>query len=374
MSESKVSFVVPCYKLGHLLKECVTSILTQSHENIEVLIMDDCSPDNTPEVAASFDDARVRHIRNDPNLGHLRNYNKGIELSTGEYIWLISADDVLRKPYVVEKYLTLMESHEQVGFAFCPGMSLRNGVETGLVAWATIDSPDAILDGRTFLRRLLESNCVLAPSGLVRRKCYEKVGGFPLDLPFAGDWFLWCMFALHFDVAFFAEPMVCYREHAQSMTDGLIADNVRLLSKDEIAVRWRLRERIRQLGDHKLAEHCMDTIVRYFTGSMVSKRWRTARYRMTLGDFESLLSAQGMNEVEHDEIRARVLKAIGPQLYLDPNFEPDVMLYKKALEYNRSNVKLWLKYLIVRSGRFGDMAVQAISRAREMGRRMLAKS
>jgi glycosyltransferase involved in cell wall biosynthesis len=57
--------------------------------------MDDCSPDNTPEVARSLQDPRVKHIRNNPNLGHLRNYNKGISLSRVKYVWLISADDYL---------------------------------------------------------------------------------------------------------------------------------------------------------------------------------------------------------------------------------------------------------------------------------------
>src|SRR5216684_5652724 len=92
----KVSFVIPCYKLAHLLPECVNSILSQTYQDFEVLIMDDCSPDHTPEVARSFRDARVKHIRNEPNLGHLKNYNKGIELARGQYVWLISADDCLR--------------------------------------------------------------------------------------------------------------------------------------------------------------------------------------------------------------------------------------------------------------------------------------
>src|SRR6266853_4290713 len=86
-----VSFIVLCYKLAHLLPECVNSILSQTYFDFEVLIMDDCLPDNTPEVAQSFADPRVRHIRNDPNLGHLRNYNKGIAMAHGKYIWLISA-------------------------------------------------------------------------------------------------------------------------------------------------------------------------------------------------------------------------------------------------------------------------------------------
>jgi len=59
-----VSFVVPCYKFAHLLPQCVNSILEQTYQNYEILIMDNCSPDTTPEVAASFKDPRVKHIRN----------------------------------------------------------------------------------------------------------------------------------------------------------------------------------------------------------------------------------------------------------------------------------------------------------------------
>src|ERR1035437_2272954 len=97
--DPKVTFVVPCYNLAHLLPECINSILTQSYEDFEILIMDDCSPDATPQVAQSFRDPRVKHIRNEKNLKHLANYNKGISMARGAYVWLISADDLLFKPY-----------------------------------------------------------------------------------------------------------------------------------------------------------------------------------------------------------------------------------------------------------------------------------
>src|SRR5262245_43985084 len=167
MRTPKVTFIVPCFKLAHLLPDCVNSILGQTFGDFEILIMDDCSPDNTPEVARSFGDPRVKHVRNEPNLGHLRNYNKAIEMAAGEYLWLISADDRLRRPYVLEQYLRVLEANPGVGFAFCPGYALQGNVETEMVGWATLDSPDTILDGRVFLKRLLESNCVLAPSGIV---------------------------------------------------------------------------------------------------------------------------------------------------------------------------------------------------------------
>src|SRR4030095_4370191 len=93
-----VTFVVPCYKLAHYLRDCVESILAQEYGDFEILIMDDCSPDNTPAVAASLSDPRGRSVRKKPNLGHLRNYNKGINLARGRYLWLLSADDRLRSP------------------------------------------------------------------------------------------------------------------------------------------------------------------------------------------------------------------------------------------------------------------------------------
>src|SRR5262245_60086033 len=128
----RVSFVVPCYRFGHLLADCVGSILSQSFPDLEVLIMDDCSPDETPEVASRLStDPRVRHIRNDKNIGHLRNYNRGLSIARGEYLWLISADDRLRRPYVVERFVRLLDAHPDVGYVFCPVLRFTDEREIG---------------------------------------------------------------------------------------------------------------------------------------------------------------------------------------------------------------------------------------------------
>src|SRR5690242_680204 len=164
-----VSFVVPCYKLAHLLPECVTSILGQSYRRFEVLILDDCSPDNTAEVAGGFHDARIMHVRNERNLGHLQNYNHGIAMARGRYVWLISADDKLRTPLILERYLQVMEANPRVGYACCPAISLDNDVETELEG--SISKRDTIFAGKKFARRLLQQgNFVIAASGMVRRE------------------------------------------------------------------------------------------------------------------------------------------------------------------------------------------------------------
>lgn len=361
METPKVSFVIPCYKLAHLLPECVESILSQTYRNVEVLIMDDCSPDNTAEVARAFQDPRVTHVRNEPNLGHLRNYNKGIGLATGKYIWLISADDRLRAPHAVARYVEVMEANPRVGYVFCPGFGLRDGEETEIVKWGTLDGPDAILDGRLFLRRLLQSNCVLAPSGLVRRECYDRVGAFPLDLPFAGDWYLWCIFALHYDVAYVAEPMVNYREHSQSMTDTLISQDVRLLSRDDLAVRWRMKSLIEQAGDQVLAQYCRSTIIEDYVQALSSKKWRTATFRMSLEEFDRSLTIHASDDREREDIRRAVLASVGTELYWDEELETDLRLYELAIKFGGPNPKLWLKYGILRLGPVGTLIMRMAS-------------
>ena len=290
MHAPKVTFLVPVLQARpSCCRNASTRFSAQTYQDFEVLILDDCSPDNTPEVARSFEDPRVRHIRNEPNLGHLRNYNKGIELAQGEYLWLISADDRLRKPYTLERYVEVMEANPTVGFAFCTGYLLVGQQETEIVQWANLESPDAIIEGRIFLRRLLQGNCVLAPAGMVRRECYDRLGRFPLDLPFAGDWYLWCLFALHYDVAYFAEPMVNYREHVQSMTSTLIADDIRRLSKDDFSVRWRMKEAVEALNDQSLARVCTSGIVEAYSRALSMKSWRGTRSRMSLAEFDESL-------------------------------------------------------------------------------------
>src|SRR5207249_476102 len=126
-----VSFVVPCYNLAQYLTDCLDSVLAQSFTDFEVLIMDDCSPDDTPRVAAAFTDNRVSHIRHETNLGHMQNYNVGIERARGKYLWLLSADDRLRSREVLKRFVDILEADDSVTFAFCSGLTVTSDGREG---------------------------------------------------------------------------------------------------------------------------------------------------------------------------------------------------------------------------------------------------
>jgi glycosyltransferase involved in cell wall biosynthesis len=317
MSRPSVSFIVPCYKLARFLPDCIASITSQTYGDFEVLIMDDCSPDDTADVVRSFRDPRIRYIRNEQNLGHLPNYNKGIGLSRGRYVWLISADDYLRRPYVLERYVTLMDAHPEVGYAFCTGYGVQNGAETRLLGqYARRRDRDRIVPGHILLKKLLRGNFVLTPSGMVRRTCYENISLFPLTMPLAGDWYLWSLFALHSDVAYFAEPMVCYREHhAQSMTSILVRQQLDECGREEIAIAWNIVKKARELGHHRLAKACLTAVAHTYARTMAGERYRESGFFMNYVLLEESLRQNAANEDEQRRVRARVHECIGNIAY-----------------------------------------------------------
>jgi hypothetical protein len=159
------------------------------------------------------------------------------------YVLLISADDRLRSPHLLQRYVHLLDDNPTVGYVCCPGMRLENGIEAEVEG--CLADHDMVLEGKAFLFKLLRGNFIIAASGMVRRVCYEKYGAFPLDLPYAGDWFLWCLFAVLYDVAYCAEPMVNYRRHELSMTNYLMSQRRRLTLREGFIVLWRIETEAR---------------------------------------------------------------------------------------------------------------------------------
>jgi glycosyltransferase involved in cell wall biosynthesis len=364
-----VSFVVPCYKLAHLLPECIDSILCQTYSNFEVLIMDDCSPDNTPEVAQSFQDRRIRYIRNQSNLGHLRNYNWGISLTRGKYVWLISADDYLRRSYILERYVTLMDRNPQVGYVFCPAVSVRNGTEICILSYSVHGNRDRIVNGRAFLKKLLRQNTrlgIVAASGMVRRECYEKISFFPLNMPWAADGHLWCVFALHFDVGYFAEPMACYREHELSMTNSVMQGDLQICAAEDLGMPWVIRQAADEVGCRDISRACLQAAVNEYVLSIASRRYRTSKSRMTLGRFEQLLCRSTASETERNWVRARVYAGIASQCYWQGELPSAKRFYFAGLRKDPWMPKVLAKWFLLSLGNPGGYVLRSVRSLKEI--------
>ena len=348
-----VSFVVPCYRLAHLLPECIHSILAQTYRDFEILIMDNCSPDDTPEVARSFNDPRIRHIRNEVNIGHIRNFNKGIELSRGEYVWWISPDDLLNSTRVLERFVDVMARNRGVGYVFCRCLELKDEIQGGIAGWTDCGEEDRIWQGREFLARLVNFNCIALSSGMVRRECYEKVGLFPLDLVHAGDWYLWCLMALYYDVAYLAEPMVCWRNHAETLTASFQHDDAGICMGEELAVLWRVRQQAELAGG--------STLRSIFRAGLAGRGLRALHTAPAVGqrsaideaEFETALRAHVTDLKEFDLVRAQLYSGRAEQQFWRGEFSAARQSYQRALRIQPWCLSAWTKYLLLRMDGIG---------------------
>lgn len=348
-----VSFVVPCYKLAHLLAECINSILAQTYQDFEIIIMDNCSPDNTPEVARSFYDPRVKHIRNEVNLGHVRNFNKGITMSRGKYVWLISADDWLRSPDVLGRYVNLMERNPGVGYVFCRAVEVQGSKELGLAQWTSCGEKDRIWNGRSFLMRLIRRNFIVMSSTMVRKECFDKVGLFPLDMPYACDWYLWCVLALNYQVAYLPEPMVFVRIHEESLTTAFNREGNPICTLDELNFLWRIARQAELAGviSHR---HAFNTsIASRAARALKSGPAGGPRPGLSEADFELLLQRNMKDSKDEEDIRARVHMAVGDEQFWDGEYRKAAQAYWLALRLRPWWLRIWTKYLLLRTGGVG---------------------
>src|SRR5512137_2512935 len=106
-----VSIVLPTYKRAHVLPHAISSVLNQTYTNLELVIVDDNSPDDTLEVVKLFNDSRIHYVKNEPNLKLPRALNRGFSLARGEYLtW--TSDDNLYAPTAIERMVDALVSEK----------------------------------------------------------------------------------------------------------------------------------------------------------------------------------------------------------------------------------------------------------------------
>jgi glycosyltransferase involved in cell wall biosynthesis len=214
---SRVDVVIPCYKYAHYLRGCVESVLSQPVD-VRVLILDDCSPDNTREVAAELmaGDPRVECHRHAVNHGHIDTYNEGLlEWASGDYCLLLSADDLLT-PGALGRAVRVMEEHPEV--ALVHGRQILF-TERAPAIDASPSYRSEVIAGHDFIKNCCElgHNPVATPAAVVRTTAQKQAGGYRKDLPHTADLEMWLRLALRGSVGAIHTEQAFKRQHSQNM-------------------------------------------------------------------------------------------------------------------------------------------------------------
>ena len=226
---AEVTAVIPCYNYGRYLADSVGSVLGQQGVAARVIVVDDCSTDDSLAVAhrLAAADPRITVLEHAVNAGHIATYNDGLALVETEYVTLVSADDVIA-PGALERATALMNAHPRVGMVYGQPVEFAGAV------------PDSDRDGRapyTWTRwsgaawiRLAagRGRCfILSPEAVMRTAAMRQIGGYNPELPKSGDLEYWLRTAARWDIGRVnGRVQAFYRQHAANMHVTILSSMV----------------------------------------------------------------------------------------------------------------------------------------------------
>jgi len=236
-----VSICVPTYNGKTYIRQCLDSILAQTFENFEVLIVDDQSSDETVSVAQEYAerDRRIRLVQNEHNLGLVGNWNRCIELAQGEWIKFVFQDDLIA-PECLERMLAYKDSGKPViccyrNFIF--DSETLDSICQYYLSLPLLESlfPDSnVVSAKSFLREVFkhtELNIIGEPTAvMVRRSIFYELGVFNANLVQLCDWEMWVRILSNVGFIYLNEPLATFRVHGTSTSSMNV--NKRWYSKD----------------------------------------------------------------------------------------------------------------------------------------------
>lgn len=214
----KVSVVITSYNYDKYIKDAIESILNQSYSDFELVIIDDCSTDNSVKIIKQFEDERIKFIQNEENLGLKSSIQKAISYCSGEWIAFLESDD-LWLPDTLEKRLACAEKYPQVGIIF--NDVLEFGDEDWLLAVKNnFDRVRKILSKKTFPKNIFYDinvhNLILTFSSvMIKRELFENVS-FETPIDALLDWWLYIHIAYNTEAYYMKDKLTKWRQHKQS--------------------------------------------------------------------------------------------------------------------------------------------------------------
>lgn len=204
-----ISVCIPAYnQRPHFLRACIASALAQTYAPLEVIVSDNHSTDDTAKVLAEFDDGRLKVVRPSQHVDMSGNFAFAAAQSTGEYLTLLSSDDMLL-PDCCARLAPILQYNPQVAFAF--GAIHQIDEQGRRLATQRKSHPSYIRRGDLELQRFVRSGGTWIIGGLIRRSAYDLAGGFGTGFDEVSDWYLALRLLTVGDIAYVAEPLANVR-------------------------------------------------------------------------------------------------------------------------------------------------------------------
>lgn len=225
----QVSVIILTRNRPQFLVKAINSVLNQTFTDFEIIIVDDASTDETPQVIKSFEDKRIKSIRNNINRGAAGSRNEGLKIVKGEYVAFLDDDDEWLPQKLELQIRVLGKENRELGVVY-----------TGYYKW-DLDTGNAISSiipqkkGKVS-EDLFAQNWIGNSTVLVKHACFQDVGEYDENLPIGEDHDMWIRIAKKYEFDYIEVPLVKYGVHNQQITTNYrkkILGRERLIEKYE---------------------------------------------------------------------------------------------------------------------------------------------
>jgi glycosyltransferase involved in cell wall biosynthesis len=230
----KVSVIIPTYNRAHYIQKALDSVMAQTYQDFEVIVIDDGSTDNTREVVKQYGE-KVRYFYQE-NTGIPGARNAGIRNSAGDYIAFLDSDDYWVKEKL-ERQMALFSEHPEYGMvaSCCASIeqdgSFREKNRPGKSGW--------------ILEDIFQKNFIRTSSAIVKRECLEKIGLFDEELQQCQEYDLWMHIAVYYPIGFINESLSVYVDNPHGIsTESLTGRLFRLKALEKEYLRKRIPEKM----------------------------------------------------------------------------------------------------------------------------------
>jgi glycosyltransferase involved in cell wall biosynthesis len=217
-----LSVTVLNYNYAQYLPVCLDSILGQTFRDFELIIINDCSKDNSLEVLQPYrSDPRVRLVDHQVNKGFVASLIEGTDLSRGKYVTVISADDYCISSLAFARLIEMMESEDTPAFAYS---AYGQYGDDGVCRYVRRTHPSSyIRSGLDEFHDLALDPYILHSGAIIRRSAYQAVDGYDPRARYAVDVKMWLLLCSQGTVAYCADELYAYRMHESNMSHSRAA-------------------------------------------------------------------------------------------------------------------------------------------------------
>ncbi len=216
MNTPAISVVIPAYNAERTVAETLDSVLAQSMQDFEIIVVNDGSRDATGAILDFYAERHPGKVRviHQENTGQARARNNGIAAARGRYIAFNDADDIWA-PEKLERQLRFLEDNPEYGLCYTEGMTIDEKGREKEPFGATRE-----FTGRCF-EILITRNNIIGSSVMVRRAVLDDVGVFNPELRACENWELWTRIARKYPIACIDEKLSFYRQHGGNMSKDI---------------------------------------------------------------------------------------------------------------------------------------------------------